>query len=324
MTSSQPTRPRRQAEDRQRPQPKPNREARPPRPQGEESGSWEHVAEWYDSLAAHKGTDYHQGIIIPGVLRLLELRRGERALDVACGQGAVSRALEKAGAEVIGVDLSPSLVKMARQRSGKAISYLVGDARDLREALPEGDAFDAAVYVLALENLDTVEPVFAECARLLKGGGRVVIVTVHPAFRIPRQSSWGWDEAQQQMFRAVNVYLSPLKIPIDLHPFRETERKQVTWTYHRPIQAYVNGLTQAGLWVNALEEWPSHRVSQPGPRAKAENRAREEFPMFLALRAVKTPPTLPRADQAAQRPEERGRYARNAGGSKLGTESSMG
>ncbi len=287
MTSNGAERPRPQAgrrggQDRRRPQ----RGARPP--EGQEQGdSWEHVAGWYDSLAAHRGTDFHQGVIIPGVLRLLGLRQGERALDLACGQGVVSRALAKAGAQVTGVDLSPSLVKLARQRSGKGISFLVGDVRDMREALPAGDAFDAAACVLAVENLDPVEPALAECARLLKPGGRVVIVTVHPAFRIPRQSSWGWDESQQQMFRAVNVYLSPLKIPIDLHPFRETERKQVTWTYHRPIQAYVQGLAQAGLWVNALEEWPSHRVSQPGPRAKAENQARQEFPLFLALRAVK-------------------------------------
>jgi hypothetical protein len=36
-----------------------------------------------------------------------------------------------------------------------------------------------------------------------------------------------------------------------------------------------------------MEEWPSLRQSQPGPRAQEENRARREIPMFLALRAVK-------------------------------------
>ncbi|MBI4311440.1 MAG: class I SAM-dependent methyltransferase [Chloroflexi bacterium] len=253
----------------------------------EQQGSWEHVARWYDSLAAHRGTDFHQAVIIPGVLRLLEIKRGERVLDMACGQGVVSRALAKAGAEVTGVDLSPSLVRAARERSGKAARYLVGDARDLRQVLPEAGVFDTAVCALAVENIDPVEPVFAECSRLLRTGGRLVVVTVHPAFRIPRQSNWGWDESQQQMFRAVNLYLSLMRIPIELHPFRPTERRQVTWTYHRPIQAYIGGLARAGLWVNALEEWPSHRESQPGPRAKAENRARQEFPLFLVLRAVK-------------------------------------
>lgn len=273
---------RREGQEPRRTAPRGQPQHRPP----EEAGSWDHVAAWYDSLAAQRGTDFHQAVIIPGVLRLLELKPGERALDMACGQGVVSRALHKAGADVTGVDLSPRLIKLARQRSGRAIRFLVADVGDLRQVLSDGETFDAAACVLALENMDPVEPLLAECSRLLKTGGRLVVVTVHPAFRIPRQSSWGWDESQQQMFRGVNCYLSPLKIPIDMRPFKEPAR-QVTWTYHRPIQTYINGLAKVGLWVNAVEEWPSHRVSQPGPRARAENRARKEFPLFLALRVVK-------------------------------------
>jgi len=113
-------------------------------------------------------------------------------------------------------------------------------------------------------------------------------VLTHPAFRIPRQSGWGRDEDRKLLFRRVDRYLTPLKIPIDMRPYKMPEQ-QVTWTYHRPIQTYVNGLAAAGLWTNALEEWPSTKVSQPGPTARAENRARVEFPLFLALRAVLVP-----------------------------------
>jgi hypothetical protein len=41
----------------------------------------------------------------------------------------------------------------------------------------------------------------------------------------------------------------------------------------------------AGFLIEALEEWPSLRTSQPGPRAAEENRARREIPMFLGIRA---------------------------------------
>jgi hypothetical protein len=60
-----------------------------------------------------------------------------------------------------------------------------------------------------------------------------------------------------------------------------------TTTYHRPVQSYVRVFAEAGLLVDALEEWPSLRLSQPGPRAAEENRARREIPMFLAIRGVK-------------------------------------
>jgi hypothetical protein len=49
----------------------------------------------------------------------------------------------------------------------------------------------------------------------------------------------------------------------------------------------VNAMGEAGLLVDRLEEWPSMRRSQPGPRAAEENRARTEIPMFLAIRAVR-------------------------------------
>lgn len=60
-----------------------------------------------------------------------------------------------------------------------------------------------------------------------------------------------------------------------------------TWTFHRPMQQYVKLLADAGFMIDALEEWPSLRTSQPGPTAAEENRARREIPMFLAIRAVR-------------------------------------
>lgn len=60
-----------------------------------------------------------------------------------------------------------------------------------------------------------------------------------------------------------------------------------TWTFNRPIQAYVRAIAEAGMVVDAIEEWTSARRSAPGPRADEENRARREIPMFLAVRARK-------------------------------------
>ena len=64
------------------------------------------------------------------------------------------------------------------------------------------------------------------------------------------------------------------------------QSKTFTVTYHRPLQSYFQALNEASLCVDGLEEWTSHKTSEPGKRAKAENRARQEIPLFLALRAV--------------------------------------
>jgi hypothetical protein len=47
----------------------------------------------------------------------------------------------------------------------------------------------------------------------------------------------------------------------------------------------MSALVESGLYVDAVEEWVSNKNSLPGKRSKAENRARKEIPLFLALRA---------------------------------------
>jgi ubiquinone/menaquinone biosynthesis C-methylase UbiE len=239
------------------------------------------VAEWYDRLVGDEGSEYHRHVVHPGVMRMLAVRPGEKVIDIACGQGALARLLHERGAEVSGVDAAAELIDAARRRGPDAIRYHVGDARNLA-FFPE-KTFDSAACVLAIQNIQPVRPVMEGVARLLKVGGRFVVAMMHPAFRSPKETRWGWDAEGGVQFRRVDRYLLPRKSPIVTHPGKTPD--VYTWTFHRPIGAYVKAMRNAGLLVDALEEWPSHKVSEPGPRAAAENAARKEIPMFLAIRA---------------------------------------
>jgi hypothetical protein len=105
-------------------------------------------------------------------------------------------------------------------------------------------------------------------------------------FRIPRQTGWGWDDKRNLQYRRVDAYMSANEIPIVANP-GEGSRSKVTYSYHRSLETYIKELAKAGFVIDALEEWISHRNSDSGPRAKAENRARTEIPMFMAIRAKK-------------------------------------
>ena len=252
---------------------------------------WSGVADWYDDLVGDNGSEYHQAIVIPGVVRLLGLTRGQAALDIACGQGVLCRRLAADGIVVTGVDAAKELIDAARARGPGEIRYLVGDVRKL-DFVGEGifhsagsGRFDGAACVLGLDNVNPLTTVFAGVAGALKVGAGFVMVMMHPSFRGAKESSWGWDEKTGVQFRRVDRYLLPRKAPIVTHP--GDAKQGYTWTFHRPIGAYVKGLAAAGLWVDALEEWASHKESTSGPRAAAENRARKEIPMFLAIRARK-------------------------------------
>lgn len=244
---------------------------------------WGEAADWYDQLVGQSGSEYHRQVVLPGTVRLMALAPGEAAVDVACGQGVLCRLLHERGAQVTGLDAAAELVRAARQRGPEQVAYHAGDARDL-SFLPAGH-YSAAACVLAIQNIHPIQPVFAGVHRLLKAGGRFVIVMMHPCFRGPKETSWGWDETKKVQYRRVDRYLLPRKTPIVTHPGKNPH--QYTWTFHRPLGSYVKALRNAGLLVDAIEEWPSHKTSDSGPRAAAENAARKEIPLFMAVRAVK-------------------------------------
>ena len=139
-----------------------------------------------------------------------------------------------------------------------------------------------------------IQPVFEGVSRALAPGGKFVVVMMHPCFRGPKYTFWGWDEEKAVQYRRVDRYLLPRKEPIVTHP--GLKDGSYTWSFHRPIGYYVKALRQAGLLVDAMEEWTSHKVSGPGPRAGAENAARNERPMFLAVRAVRPAEAKPEAE----------------------------
>lgn len=250
-------------------------------PKPSKDTSWNKVAKWYDKHLGQQGGDsYHSQVVIPGVIKLLKqhVPAGSQLLDLACGQGIFSREAVKLNYKVIGVDLAAGLIAAARKRS-PGIIFHVADAHKL-EQIPN-NSIDAVICILALQNMDKLEIVFREVSRVLKPAGKFIFVINHPYFRIPRQTAWGDDDARKIQYRRIDRYKSPLKIPITAHPGQA--KSEITWSFHLPLESYIKFLAQNKMSLIDLEEWTSHKVSEPGPKAKAENTARQEFPLFMAV-----------------------------------------
>lgn len=244
--------------------------------------SWSPVAKWYSGIVGDTGHYFHEHVIFPRLKTLLDPKGGESVLDVGCGQGVYARTIPH-NVDYTGIDASKDLILEAKKltKNSKHTYYVADATRGL--PVPES-SFDHAVCILAIQNTKDAALLIENVGKSLKPKGDFVIVLNHPSFRIPRQSSWGVDEAQKLEYRRINRYLSPLEIPINAHP--GLSDSPLTWTYHQPIEYYVKALKSAGLVITDLEEWTSDKASV-GKAANAENRARAEFPLFMAIRAVK-------------------------------------
>lgn len=262
---------------RKRPRPPGQDKPRPRAPRPAADTAWEQSAAWYDRLIGEKGSELYQQVVIPRSLGLLAPRPGETILDLGCGQGVFTRALAAHGARTTGIDAAPALIRKARDYPGPRCQFLVRDAAAIEDLGP----VDAVSAILSLQNMEHLGSVAQAAASVLRPGGRMLWTLNHPCFRIPRQSAWGFDEARKIQFRRIDAYSSANAIPIIMHPGRSGSEQTVS--FHRSLSDLLGPGFAAGLRLAALEEWHSHKQSQPGPRARAENRARGEFPLFLGL-----------------------------------------
>jgi ubiquinone/menaquinone biosynthesis C-methylase UbiE len=244
--------------------------------------SWQKVSKWYNQSVGDKGQYFHQKIILPKALKLLNLRSGDNILDLGCGQGVLSRNLPS-GADFTGVDLSKDLIKQARERDERDSSnkFIVGD---ITKPLDFNNEFSHTSIILALQNVENQNAVIANAAKALRSNGKFLIVLNHPIFRIPRQTAWGIDEQNKQQYRKIFKYMTELKIPIDMTPGKD--QRTLTWSFHKPLSYYSSSLNKNGFVIERLEEWVSDKESV-GKAAKMENRSREEIPMFMGILARK-------------------------------------
>jgi SAM-dependent methyltransferase len=251
---------------------------------GRKPTSWGHVADWYDEHLSERDT-YHSKVVFPNLLRVMEISKDDNVLDLPAGQGAFAKMLSAAGAKVVAVDIAKELVAIAEREHDPRIRYFVSPSHRLG-MLPDA-SMDKVAMVLGIQNIKDVSETLKEVSRVLRPSGSLYIVMNHPAFRVPRESSWGWEKERGKHYRRIDAYLSEKRVAIDMRPGLRGRERIETITYHRPLQWYFKLLGKHGFAVDRLEEWISHKKSTSGPRANEENRIRKEIPLFLFLRAKK-------------------------------------
>ena len=114
---------------------------------------------------------YYRGVLVEP--------KGMKILDVGCGGGFLAEALASDGADVYGLDLSPSSVQTARDHAARhGLCLRVANGR--AECLPYASgAFDAVLLADVLEHLEDFKIAIAESSRVLRQGGILLYETVN-------------------------------------------------------------------------------------------------------------------------------------------------
>lgn len=245
---------------------------------GNKNTSWDKVSGWYGNIVREKGHYYHETVILPNLLRLLDLSHNNRILDIGCGQGILGRSV---GSEKMyhGIDSSPRLIESAKKMDVSTNHhYSVFDAT---KDIVTKEKYDRIVFLLSLQNMSKPFIAIRNAAKLLSDGGKLIMVLNHPAFRIPKSSDWGVETDKTKQYRKVYGYMTPKKFPIESSPFNHKEN-QTTWSFHYPISAISEMIFDNGMVIEKIEEWVSNKKST-GSMAKVEDNARKEIPLFMTI-----------------------------------------
>jgi SAM-dependent methyltransferase len=208
---------------------------------------------------------------------------GARVLDLACGEGYQSRYLAPRGPrEVLGVDLSSSLIEVAQQRcEADNVSFRVDDARTL-ETIDDA-SMDVVVSQMAMMDIADHVATFRAVRRVIDPDGLFVFSCLHPCFQSPTNI----PESEEPFLRDEDGQ------PMAVLAWRYTSEGHFMsggdgvrghmGSYHRMLSTYVNDLQDNGFRLERLEEpvWDG----APGVLARVP------IVMVIAARPVRTPAT---------------------------------
>jgi SAM-dependent methyltransferase len=227
------------------------------------AAAWERNAERWIAWARAEGHDsYWRG----NRDRFLELLPAPpaRVLDLGCGEGRLSRDLKALGYDVVGVDRSPTLVAAARE-ADPSLEVHQADACALPFA---AGTFDLVIAFMSLQDLDDLPGAVREAARVLADGGRLCFSIVHPL------NSAGEFESREDdaAFVIRGTYLD------ETYYSDSVERDGYEMEFaslHRPLEAYVRALADAGFLIEDLRE----------PKMVLATQRWARIPLFLYIRA---------------------------------------
>lgn len=183
--------------------------------------------------------------------KLQSYPREMTVLDLACGEGHLSRRLAKLKQRVIGVDISEKLLERARQQlpSIPNVSFIQDDAQQLSHI--ESESIDFVVCNMALMDIPSIEETFQAVNRVLKTSGIFLISILHPCFESPFFVPEPQIAVENNQFQACFVRRYTQE---GYWNSGGTGIRGKVGAHHRTISTYFNELISGGFQIMTMDE----------------------------------------------------------------------
>ena len=238
--------------------------------------SWDEVAYDYHKTVGETGDSYHRTYVNPVLFEILGDVKGLSILDLACGQGYLSRILARKGANVVGVDLSEKMLEIAQASENSeplGVKYILGSSADM-SAIADA-SMNHVVSTFGFHDIKEMESTMEECGRVLKEGGKLVFAIPHPLAYARR------SEDEEGYFLKMRHYMLVKEIP---HPkYRDTE----VMAYHRPLSFYLEKAFSVGLLMIVFREITTELFRGRPIEDEKLLAYRREIPGFLVAGFIK-------------------------------------
>jgi 2-polyprenyl-3-methyl-5-hydroxy-6-metoxy-1,4-benzoquinol methylase len=231
-------------------------------------------ASFWVQIIRERRDKYRTELTDPAMMKAIGASDGLNVLDAGCGEGYLSRLLAGDGAAVTGIDSSASLIEAAHTQNltdKLPITFDIGSV----EALPYGnEVFDLVVCNHLMNDLPDPSGPIREFSRVLRRGGRLIILMLHPCFYNKHAER---AEATNGLIASSYFQTRPIEQTFEVDGLT-SPAANTSW--FRPLEFYTQQLTRAAFVITGLEE------PHPSPRQiKTDDFWRQGFtrPLFMLI-----------------------------------------
>lgn len=161
---------------------------------------YDNIGRTYDST--RKADQY----IVNRIIEYLDIPFGSKVVDIGCGTGNYTIALQKFGFKMCGVDCSQEMLKQAISKCN-TVEWVLSTAEDLRL---NDLSFDGAICTLAIHHFDSIHSAFSEIYRVIKNGKFVIFTCSHEQLR----HYWLY-EFFPEVIEQITTYMPDLPVVIE-------------------------------------------------------------------------------------------------------------